>query len=159
MVYGNTRHNFSLISCLHMRCDAVSHCSDSPQCALISCLHMRCDSRNYANFIAPLFNFCCIRSHVCSEMASSPLMGCDFWCEPIGIFMCAYVSHPVRICEPWLCLSATSAYKYVLRQLFSALGRQDAPTACFSSLCVNLKAWEVIILYNASSYTSFSILL
>ena len=77
--------------------------------SLISCLHMRCDSRNCANFTAPLFSFCCIRSHVCSEMASSPLMGCDFWCEPSSISMYTYSSHPVRICEPWLCLSATSA--------------------------------------------------
>ena len=83
--------------------------------SLIPYMCAGCNGRNCANFTAPLFNFCCIRSHVCSEMASSPLMGCDFWCEPLGIFMCAYISHPVRICEPWLCLSATSAYKYVLR--------------------------------------------
>ena len=59
--------------------------------------------------------FCRICSHILYEMALSPLMERDFWCEPLSIFMCTYGSHPVRICEPWLCLSATSAYKYVLR--------------------------------------------
>ena len=104
-----------LISHICVRCNAVGFTVFILSCILISHICVRCNSKNYANFIAPLFNFCCIRSHVCSEMALSPLMERDFWCEPLGIFMCTYVSHPVRICEPWLCQSATSAHKCVLR--------------------------------------------
>ena len=125
--------------------------------SLISHTRASCNGRNYANFTAPLFSFCRICSHFLYEMALSPLMERDFWCEPSSISMYTYSSHPACKHKPWLCLSATPAHKYVLQQLFSALGRQDAPTACFSSLCANLRTWEVIIPYNASSYPSFSI--
>ena len=102
--------------------------------SLISHTRASCNGRNYANFTAPLFSFCRICSHILYEMALSPLMERDFWCEPSSISMYTYSSHPACKHKPWLCLSATPAHKYVLQQLFSALGRQDAPTACFSSL-------------------------
>ena len=120
--------------------------------SLISCSHMRCNSRNCANFIAPLFNFCCIRSHVCSEMALSPLMERDFWCEPLSISMYTYGSHPVR--------NANLGSAWVLHQRintsydsYSRPWGDRTPQLLVSAVfgCF-LRSWEAIIPYNTSSY-------
>ena len=128
------------------------HCR---QCPLIPHMRVRCDGRNCANPTTPPFSFCRICSHVRSKMASSPLMGCVFWCEPISISMYTYGSHPVR--------NANLGSARVLHQrINTSYGSYSRPwgdrtpqllvSAVFEYF---LRAQEVTTLYNASFCSSF----